>query len=66
MKPSTYGTVARLCQIYLDQYAVYLASKQPPKMPATVAQAEGSLDSLIEKLDDVISPETFMQSLERS
>lgn len=63
-KPSTYGTVARLCQIYLDQYSVYLASRQPPKMPATLIQAEKGLDSLIEKLNGVIAPETFMKSLE--
>lgn len=63
-KPSTYGTIARLCQIYLDQYSVYLASRQPPKMPAMLAQAEGGLDSLIEKLNSVIAPETFMKSLE--
>lgn len=62
--PSTYGTVARLCQIYLDQYSVYLASRQPPKMSATLIQAERGLDSLIEKLNSVIAPEAFVKSLE--
>lgn len=65
-KGSTYGKVARLCQMYLDQHRVYVAMQQPPKMAVAARRAEGSLLELMEMLEAVISPITFKQKLERN
>ena len=63
-KPSSYGTVARLCEMYLSQYEVYKATSRPPRMERTARIAAEGLDSLLVSMEKVIAPITFNQSLE--
>ena len=63
-KPSAYGTVARMCEMYLSQYEVYKATNKPPRMERTAKIAAEGLDSLLVSMEKVITPITFNQSLE--
>lgn len=59
-----FSKVARLCQMYLDQYNVYMAAVATPETQRAATIAETGLGSLFQSLEKVIAPETFMQSLE--
>lgn len=63
-KPSTYGTVARLCEMYLAQYEVYKGVTRPPRMEHTAKIASESLDSILVSMEKVLAPVAFEQSLE--
>lgn len=61
---ASFGKVARLCQMYLDQYRMYEAAQASPDMQRATAIAEESLTELLLSLEKMVSPITFMSTLE--
>ena len=66
IKSSTYGTVARLCEMYLSEYGAYKATSKSPHSERTAKIATEGLDSLLASMGKVIIPAVFTARLEES
>lgn len=61
MKPSTYGNIARLCEMYLDQFKTY---SQCPHTDYAAKVAVENLNGIAQSLEKALAPLTFIEVME--